>query len=112
MPLTAVNAPKDFATVSSLISAMALVRKMADDHKSQRSRQDRDKGIAKEIERERLHQHDDAEPDQCHGDDFARPAAQPQRKSQDAALDPFAHLRTAPKVMPRKRCRRKRTVKS
>src|SRR5215468_500823 len=80
-PLTAVNVPKVLATNSSLISAMALVRKMADDHKSQRSRQDGDKGIAEQVQREWLHQHQDAEPDQRHCDGLARAAAQPERKS-------------------------------
>src|SRR5438132_3671573 len=78
-PLTAVNAPNDLATLSSLISAMALIRKVADDHKSQRSGQDRDKGIAVERQECRLHEHDDAEADQNHRHGLAAAAAQPQR---------------------------------
>src|SRR5437868_5688254 len=112
MPLTAENAPKVLATDSSLISAMALIRKMADDHKSQRARQDGDKGIAVQVERKRLHQHRHTEPDQAHGDGLARTAAQQARKSRCTGLDPLVHLRTAPKVMPRNRWRRNSTVNS
>src|SRR4029077_5851376 len=71
MPLTAENDPKVLATDSSLISAMALIRKMADDHKSQRAHQDGDKGIAEQVEREGLHQHHDPKSDQRHGDGLA-----------------------------------------
>src|SRR5947209_15876240 len=80
-PLTAANVPKFLATCSSLISAMALIRKVADDHKSQRARQDGDEGVAVQVQRERLHQHHHAEPDQAHRGGLARAAAQPQRKS-------------------------------
>src|SRR5579862_2335191 len=111
-PLTAENVPKDLTTCSSLISAMALVRKMADDHESQRARQDRDKGIAVQVQRERLHQHHDSYSDQGHGDGFAGPAAQQAWKSGYAAVGLSVHLRTAPKVMPRSRWRRKRMVNS
>src|SRR5262245_58100256 len=80
-PLPAVMRPKDLTTCSTLTSAMVLVREMADDHESQRARQDRDEGIAVEAQRERLHQHHDAYADQRHGDDLARTAAQETRKS-------------------------------
>src|SRR5262249_52909632 len=109
---TAAKVPNVLATFSMLISAMALVRKMADDHEGERARQDRDKGMAEQSEREGLHQHDHAEPNQRHSGGLAGLAAQETRESRGVALDPFAHLRTAPKVMPRNRCRRSRMVKS
>src|SRR5215471_7447243 len=90
-PFTALNAPNDFATNSALISAMVLIRKMADDHESQRARQDGDEGIAVEVERHRLHQHHDAEPDQRHGHGLARPAAPPGPKSRSPVLDLSVH---------------------
>src|SRR5262245_25123615 len=105
-PFTALNVPNDLATNSALISAMALIRKMADDHESQRARQDGDEGIAVEVQRKRLHQHHDAEPDQSHGDGLAGFSTQPERKPRLRVLDLSIHLRTAPKVMPRSRCRR------
>src|SRR5258705_12149981 len=80
-PLTAANVPNDLATPSSLISAMALIRKMADDYKSQRAGQDRDKGITVELHGKRLHQHDHAKADQCHGHGFAASATEPERPS-------------------------------
>src|SRR5580692_8477038 len=84
---------------------------MADDHKSQRPGQDGDKGIAVQIEKDRLHQHQDAEADQRHRDGLAGAATQPAWPSRYGMRDPFRHLRTAPKVMPHNRCRRSRMVK-
>src|ERR1700757_1244152 len=111
-PLTAVNVPKVLATNSTLISAMALVRKMADDHKSQGARQNGNEGIAVQVQGERLHQHHDSKSDEHHGDGLARAATQQTWKSRCTAIDPFTHLRTAPKVIPRNRWRRSRMVNS
>src|SRR6516165_10208124 len=82
---------------------------MADDDEAERAGQDRHEGIAVEIERERLHQHHDAARDQGHGERFPGPAAKDARRS--ASCDTCAlHFRTAPNVMPRKRCLRSRIV--
>src|SRR5882724_5559340 len=83
-PFTAVKLPNVLATFSSLISAMALIRKVADDHESQRPGQDRDKGIAVKQQKNRLHEHDDAEADQDHCRGLARAAAEPERPSRCA----------------------------
>src|SRR5450756_128412 len=84
---------------------------MADDDEPQRARQDRDKGIAVEAQRERLHQHHDAEADQRDRHGFARAATQPERPMRQTRCRPLRHLRTAPKVMPRSKCFRSRMVK-
>src|SRR5882672_10141159 len=84
---------------------------MADDHKPQRSGQDRHEGIAIKVQRERLHQHQNAKTDQRHRGGFARTATEPERPSRCVSCDPFRHLRTAPKVMPRNKWRRSRMVK-
>src|SRR5690348_2755151 len=91
---------------------MALIREMADDHESQRARQDRDEGKAVEVQRERLHQHHDTNADQRHGNGLAWTAAQQTRRFLYRAVNPLAHLRTAPNVMPRSRWRRSRIVNS
>src|SRR3984957_19247146 len=90
---------------------MPLVRKMADDHKAERPGQDRDEGIAIEIQGERLHQHHNPDADQRHRHSFAGAAPQPQRPSRCVASHRGPHLRTAPKVMPRNKWRRSRKVK-
>src|SRR5260370_38588908 len=84
---------------------------MTDDHKPQCPNQDGDEGIAIQIQRERLHQHDNAKTDQRHRYRFAAAATEPEWPSRCTSCDPFAHLRTAPKVMPRNRWRRSRMVK-
>src|SRR5258705_11947316 len=84
---------------------------MTDDHKPQCPNQDGDEGIAIKIQRQRLHQHHNSKTDQRHRDRFATAAAEPERPSRCVSCDPFGHLRTAPKVMPRNRWRRKRMVK-
>src|SRR5262249_54530918 len=78
-PFTAVKFPNALAIFSILISAMALVREMADDHEGKRACQDRNEGITEKGKREWLHQHDDPEPDQRYGNRLARPAAQETR---------------------------------
>src|SRR6516225_3945796 len=84
---------------------------MADDDKAERPGQDRHKGIAVEIDRPRLHQHDDAARDERHGESLPRPSPEPPRQPAFADCD-SSHLRTAPKVMPRNRCLRRRMVNS
>ncbi|GCC48010.1 hypothetical protein chiPu_0031926 [Chiloscyllium punctatum] len=82
---------------------------MADDDEADRAGQDRREGVAVEIDRPRLHQHDDAATDQGHRDGLPRPATKPARYSTLGGHS-AAHLRTAPKVMPRSRCLRSSTV--
>src|SRR6266478_7689920 len=84
---------------------------MTDNHKPQCPNQDRDEGIAVQVQRERLHQHHNSKADQRHRYRFARAATEPERPSRCVSFDPFAHLRTAPKVMPRNKWRRNRMVK-
>src|SRR5258706_13039406 len=68
--LTAVNPPNCLRRFSTRICAMASVRKMAHDYESQRAGQDRDEGVAVEAERERLHQHDNADANEGNGPRF------------------------------------------
>src|SRR5467141_4237188 len=84
---------------------------MTDNHKPQCPNQDRDEGVAIQIQRERLHQHHNSKTDQRHRDRFATAAAEPERPSRCVSCDPFGHLRTAPKVMPRNKWRRSKMVK-
>src|ERR1700752_646434 len=84
---------------------------MAHDDITERPGQDRHKRIAVEVDRQRLHQHDDAAGDQAHGNGVPRPAAEPARQSNLSDCR-SAHLRTAPKVIPRSRFLRSRMVNS
>src|ERR1700722_15410379 len=84
---------------------------MTDDDKPQRPGQDRHEGVAVQDQGERLHQHHDPSANQRHRYRFAGAAAEPTWPSRCGTRDLFGHLRTAPKVMPRKRWRRKRMVK-
>src|SRR5882724_4889215 len=119
--LTATKSPNALRRVSMRISAIpvALFREMADDDETQRSHQDHQEGLAIEPQRDRLHQHDDAEADQQDGGHLPRAATEPATEARAAAglsrrrgkRRLRAHLRTAPKVMPRSRCLRNSTVK-
>src|SRR5579864_3140761 len=84
---------------------------MTDDHEPHRPGQDRDKGVAVQDEEQRLHQHHDSNPDQRHRCGFAAAAAEPAWPSRCGMRGLCHHLRTAPKVMPRRRWRRSRMVK-
>src|ERR1700682_1786688 len=84
---------------------------MTDDHKPHRPSQDRDEGVAIEVQQERLHQHHNAEADQRHRYCLAGATTEPERPSRCVSCDPFRHLRTAPKVIPRNKWRRSRMVK-
>src|SRR5216684_1720300 len=54
--LTATKSPKALCRFSTRISAMASVRKLADDHEHDRARQDGHERVGVEAERERLNQ--------------------------------------------------------
>src|SRR5438445_813353 len=84
---------------------------MADHDKAERADQNRDEGIAEKISREGLHQHEDAEADQGCRPVF--PGIAPEPAPPATAFDRVlrAHLRTAPKVIPRSRCLRSTMVK-
>src|SRR5215468_11364679 len=76
---------------------------MADDHEHDRAREDGDEGIGVQGKRERLHQGHHAKADQ------RRRRVLPGTPAEELGR---RHLRTAPKVMPRSRCRRSRKVKT
>src|SRR5581483_3817877 len=83
--------------------------KMAHDAKSERAGEDGHERIAVKVDRPGLHQHRDAAPDQGHGSRLPWTATKPARQPAPCNRGP-AHLRTAPKVMPRSRCLRNSTV--
>src|SRR5215475_11604013 len=87
----------------------ALFRKMAHDEVTGRAGEDRHEGIAVQFDRPRLHQHDDAAPDQSRRHGFPRSTTEPARYRTFRNCR-TTHLRTAPKVMPRNRCLRNNTV--
>src|SRR5271156_4218918 len=91
--------------------ACVSTREMTDHHETEGASEDGDEGIAVEIDRERLHQHDDAEADQRRRAVLPRAAAKPARQAMPFGHELHAHLRTAPKVMPRSRCLRRTIVK-
>src|SRR5450631_421301 len=104
--LTAVKLPKALCSFSTRISAMALasIRKVADDHKPHRSAQDRDERVGVEIEREWLRQHDNPEANHPHGGVLPGAPPEPPYLRPRSHVWCVGHLRTAPNVMPRKRC--------
>src|SRR5262245_12738784 len=91
--------------------AFSLFRKVADDDIADCAGQDRHERIGVEVDRQRLHQHDDAAGDQAHGNGFPRSPSEPARHA-NRSVCRAVHLRIAPKVIPRKRCLRKRIVNS
>src|SRR5450432_938624 len=110
---TATNSLKALCRLSTLISAMALLRKFGDDHEHHGPRQYRQERIRIEVEHEGLAQHDDAERDEAGRDVLPDAAAKEAAQGAFAdlrALDVGAHRRTAPNVIPRKRCLRSRIV--
>src|SRR5262245_8962888 len=86
---------------------MGLLRKMADDDEHHRAQQGYDEGPGIERESEGLHEHEDARGDQHRCQHLPGAAAQMQQ-----SVEKSCHLRTAPKVMPRSRCLRRRIVKT
>src|SRR5882757_8460673 len=84
-----------------------LIREFRDDDEHRDAGQDRYEGVAVQHEPERLAQHDDAEADEYSRQRFPwAPAerAPPCRHVRFYGLDLHRHRRTAPNVMPRKRC--------
>src|SRR5262249_31364173 len=96
---------------ADLCHGYRLFREMAHNDIAERTGQDRHERIAVEVDRKRLHQHDDAAGDQAHGDGFPRSPAEPARHAHRCGCR-AAHLRMAPKVIPRNRCLRSRMVNS
>jgi len=80
---------------------------MADDDEHHRADKGYNEGIAVEANREGLHQHDHPKCDQNGRQHFPWATAKPQQ-----AAKYVHHLRTAPNVIPRSRCLRKRMVKT
>src|SRR5919109_4802827 len=94
--LTAANSPKLFCRFSTRISAIALLRKLADDCEHEGTHQHDGEGPAIERDRERLHQHQDAERDQRDRDILHQAAAGPARPALLLhRLRLHAHFRTA-----------------
>src|SRR5262249_28597047 len=85
--------------------------KMAHDHVAERAREQGRERVAEQLDRPRLHQHHDARRSDDHRRVLPGAAAEPARKRLLGGCF-SAHLRTAPKVMPRRRCRRSRIVKT
>src|SRR5208282_1917320 len=112
-PSTAMKSWKALRRFSTRIWAMACVstREMTDDDEAEGSGQDGDEGIAVKIDREGLHQHDDAEANKHRRAVLPRAAPKPARQAMPFGRELRAHLRTAPKVMPRSRCLRSTIVK-
>src|SRR5262249_7689493 len=102
---TAVNSPNFFCRFCTRISAMGLIRKFRNDDEHDRPEQSDREGIAVERQREGLQQHEHAERDEDGRQVFPRASAKAQKSREQVA-----HLRTAPKVMPRRRCLRSSTV--
>src|SRR6478752_9759554 len=110
--LTAWKSAKDLSSASTLICAIALLPDLRDndEHHCAEQRGRERPGI--ERQRKWLHQHDDARGDDRRRDGFQRAA--PQNSVREVARHRGtcieAHLRTAPKVMPRNKCLRRSTV--
>src|SRR5262249_48813970 len=91
---------------------------MTDDDEQRRAGEDGQERPAVEGKRERLHQHDDADRDDGGRQTFPRTSAEAEEADEEVlALHRDggfgdAHLRTAPKVMPRRRCFRRTMVKT
>src|SRR6185437_15327885 len=94
---------------ADLCHVCRLFRKMAHNAKSERAGEDGHERIAVKVNRPGLHQHHDAGPNQGHGTCLPGTATKPARQSAPCNYR-TAHLRTAPKVMPRSRCLRNNTV--
>src|SRR4029079_16561164 len=111
--LTAWKFTKDLSSASTLICAIALLPDLRDndEHHGAEQRGRERPGIQRK--EKRLHQHDDARGDDRRRGGFQRTASQnPVRQAArlHGGVCIEAHLRTAPKVMPRKRCLRNSTV--
>src|SRR5467141_28032 len=109
-PRTARNSPKLLRRFSTRISAMALLRELRDEGEQRGPHQGGEERVRVERHRKRLQQHQHARGNGGGGDPFHRPAPQPSRPPAPGVQRRHAHLRTAPKVMPRKRFFRSSTV--
>src|ERR1700722_2763138 len=92
-----------------------LIREFRDDDEHRDAGQDCYEGVAVQHEPERLAQHYDAEADEHRRQRFPRAAAEWMSPCRHVCLrrpDLHGHRRTAPKVMPRKRCFRNAIVKT
>src|SRR5204863_5508811 len=93
---TAAKSPNALCSLSTWISAIALLRELGDDGEEHRPRESGDERIRVERHRERLQEHDDACRDDGGGDRFHRAATQEPWPAR-------GHFLTAPNVIPRKR---------
>src|SRR6185437_15721059 len=91
----------------------ALLPDLRDNDKHHRTEQSGREGPGIERQEKWLHQHDDTRSDDRRRDGFQRTASHNSAREAAARHDRVGietHLRTAPKVMPRRRCLRKSTV--
>src|SRR4051794_37691828 len=114
---TAAKSPNILRSFSTRISAIGLLRKFRHDDEHHRADERRQERPGVEIDREGLHQHDDTGGDHQCGQVLPRAAPEGEEPLDERLLDRrtrhgggLAHLRTAPKVMPLRRCRRSSTV--
>src|SRR5258708_23299992 len=107
---TGVNAPNDLCRFSTRISAMTLLGEFGHDHEQHRAGQSGQKGPRVQRKPERLEQHENAGRDDRRGDPFHGAAPQPLRPSPLRQYAGEAHFRSAPNVIPRKRCLRSSTA--
>src|SRR5277367_1078388 len=87
--------------------SLRLIREVRDDDEHRDAGQDGYEGVAVQHEPERLAQHDNASADDDSRQRFPRAPAEcapPCRRVSCRRLDLHRHRRTAPNVMPRKRC--------
>src|SRR6476660_5434468 len=110
-PFTAAKSPKLFCSLSTRICAIALLRELGDDGEHRHTNERSDEGVAVECQRERLREHQHSG---CYkgGREVLKNAA-PQPAPPGRGWLPMrclvrsfghTHLRTAPNVMPRRRC--------
>src|SRR5437588_3824773 len=111
-PRTATKSVKALCRFSTRISAIALLRKLGDDREQGSSHQGGQERVGVERHGEGLQEHEDARGDDGGGHPLRRPLAQPARPPPVRLKRRRVHLRTAPKVMPRKRFFRSSTVKT
>src|SRR5205085_12173130 len=99
---TAVKSANCFCRLRMRISAMSVpLGQLAGDREADDACQQHGEAVAEDVERPGLHQHHEAGADDGRGAELPRPAA-------EEACE--VHFRMAPKVTPRRRCLRSRTV--
>src|SRR3989441_6602280 len=109
-PRTATKSVKALCSFSTRISAIALLRKLGDDREQCGAHQGRQERVGVERHGKGLQQHEDTRRDDGGGDPLHGSSPQPPRPPPIRLKRGRVHLRTAPKVMPRRRVLRSSTV--